>query len=128
MKVLNYFRVAICAIAVAFACSCEETKEAVITFPEASAVTIANGEEVELTFNAEAAWKLTVDKDWIVFVDNGENFNQLTGAAGSQTITITVIMAIMALFQMRDHANLATFLHNSFFLTRASSLYWYSLS
>lgn len=89
MKVFNYFRVALCAIAVAFACSCEETKEAVITFPEASEVTIANGEEVELTFNAEAAWKLTVDKDWIVFVDNGENFNQLTGAAGSQTITIT---------------------------------------
>lgn len=89
MKVFNYFRVALCAIAVAFACSCEETQEPVITFPEASDVTIANGEEVELTFNAEAAWKLTVDKDWIVFVDNGENFNQLTGAAGSQTITIT---------------------------------------
>ena len=89
MKVLNYFRVAICAIAVAFACSCEETKEAVITFPEASDVTLANGEEVELTFNAEAAWKLTVDKAWVVFVDNDETYNQLTGTAGSQTIKIT---------------------------------------
>ena len=89
MKVLNFFRVALCALAVAFACSCEETKEVVITFPEATDVTIANGEEVELTFNAEAAWKLTVDKDWIVFVEGEDTFQQLTGIAGPQTIKIT---------------------------------------
>ena len=89
MKVLNFFRVALCALAVAFACSCQETKEAVITFPEATDVTIANGQELELTFNAEAAWKLTVDKDWIVFVEGEDTFQQLTGTAGSQTIKIT---------------------------------------
>ena len=91
MKVLNFFRIALCTVAVAFASSCvDPNQEPTINFPEATNYDLAIDQELELSFKAEATWKLTTDKDWLKFVDpvlgNTETFD---GPAGDQTIKIT---------------------------------------
>ena len=47
MKVLNFFRVALCALAVAFACSCQETKEAVMALKDGDVVLLENTRKYE---------------------------------------------------------------------------------
>lgn len=59
-------------------------------FPEMQRVEIAAGDTKTLTFRADAAWKLTIDKTWCRFVDGDIETAQLQGAAGSQTIHVLV--------------------------------------
>ena len=91
MKVLNFFRIALCTVAVAFASSCvDPNQEPTINFPEATSYDLAIDQELELSFKAEAAWKLTTDKDWLKFVDPVLGTTEtLDGPAGEQTIKIT---------------------------------------
>ena len=91
MKVLNFFRIALCTVAVAFASSCvDPNQEPTINFPEATSYDLAIDQELELSFKAEATWKLTTDKDWLKFVDPVLGTTEtLDGPAGDQTIKIT---------------------------------------
>ena len=91
MKVLNFFRIALCTVAVAFASSCvDPNQEPTINFPEATSYDLAIDQELELSFKAEATWKLTTDKDWLKFVDPVIGTTEtLDGPAGDQTIKIT---------------------------------------
>ena len=91
MKVLNFFRIALCTVAVAFASSCvDPNQEPTINFPEATNYDLAIDQELELSFKAEATWKLTTDKDWLKFVDPVIGTTEtLDGPAGDQTIKIT---------------------------------------
>lgn len=91
MKVLNFFRIALCTVAVAFASSCvDPNQEPTINFPEATSYDLAIDQVLELSFKAEATWKLTTDKDWLKFVDPVLGTTEtLDGPAGDQTIKIT---------------------------------------
>ena len=91
MKVLNFFRIALCTVAVAFASSCvDPNQEPTINFPEATSYDLAIDQELELSFKAETTWKLTTDKDWLKFVDPVLGTTEtLDGPAGDQTIKIT---------------------------------------
>lgn len=89
----RYFA-AFAAAAAFFATSCsEENKEKEIVFPEAQEININIDETKTVSFNAEAAWKLSIDKPWLVFVDgegdNANKFSQLSGEAGDVVVTIT---------------------------------------
>ena len=60
-----------------------------ITFPEAQALQISIGETLPLSFEADADWKLTIDKQWLVFVDGEAQVSQLAGVAGPVSLTLT---------------------------------------
>lgn len=59
-------------------------------FPEKQTVEIAAGETQTLTFEADADWKLTVDKTWCRFMDGAVETAQLQGKAGNQTVNVVV--------------------------------------
>ncbi|MGN1233308.1 MAG: hypothetical protein ACI4UJ_07675 [Candidatus Cryptobacteroides sp.] len=69
---------------------CEQDEpEKKITFPEAQTLEISIDEQLPLSFEAEADWKLTIDKQWLVFVDGEAQVSQLAGVAGPVSLTLT---------------------------------------
>lgn len=68
------------AVAAMMSCSKENEKEKEPQFPAVQEVEIAAGESKELTFTAEADWKLTIDKTtWCMFDDKGVETAQVAG-------------------------------------------------
>lgn len=91
MKTLRYFAALAAAASVLFSgCSNDDPKEKEIVFPETQEVSINIDETKELSFMADADWKLSIDKPWLVFVDDlGNHVPQLSGVAGQSVVTIT---------------------------------------
>lgn len=86
-KTAFYVIMAFVALSALVGCNKEVAKEP--TFPQTQELTIAVGEQLDVTFTADAAWKLTIDANWLAFVDGEANVPQISGAAGEQTVTIT---------------------------------------
>lgn len=59
-------------------------------FPDMQTVEIAVGQTQELTFRADADWKLTVDKSWCRFDCDGEETAQVAGRAGEAAVVVRV--------------------------------------
>ena len=86
-KTAFYVITALAALSALAGCNKEVAKEP--TFPQTQELMIAVGEQLDVTFTADAAWKLTIDANWLAFVDGETIVPQLSGAAGEQTVTIT---------------------------------------
>ena len=79
------------AVAAMMSCSKENEKEKELQFPAVQEVEIAAGESKELTFTAEADWKLTIDKTtWCMFDDKGVETAQIAGEAGDVTVKVKI--------------------------------------
>lgn len=79
------------AVAAMMSCSKENEKEKEPQFPAVQEVEIAAGESKELTFTAEADWKLTIDKTtWCMFDDKGVETAQVAGEAGEVTVKVKI--------------------------------------
>ncbi len=79
------------AVAAMMSCSKENEKEKEPQFPAVQEVEIAAGESKELTFKAEANWKLTIDKTtWCMFDDKGVETAQVAGEAGEVTVKVKI--------------------------------------
>ena len=79
------------AVAAMMSCSKENEKEKEPQFPAVQEVEIAAGESKELTFTAEADWKLTIDKTtWCMFDDKGVETAQVAGEAGDVTVKVKI--------------------------------------
>lgn len=79
------------AVAAMMSCSKENEKEKEPQFPAVQEVEIAAGESKELTFTAEADWKLTIDKTtWCMFDDKGVETAQIAGEAGEVTVKVKI--------------------------------------
>lgn len=79
------------AVAAMMSCSKENEKEKEPQFPAVQEVEIAAGESKELTFKAEADWKLTIDKTtWCMFDDKGVETAQVAGEAGEVTVKVKI--------------------------------------
>lgn len=78
-------------VAAMMSCSKENEKEKEPQFPAVQEVEIAAGESKELTFTAEADWKLTIDKTtWCMFDDKGVETAQIAGEAGEVTVKVKI--------------------------------------
>ncbi|MGM9767502.1 MAG: hypothetical protein ACI3Z0_03435 [Candidatus Cryptobacteroides sp.] len=80
---------ALSAAMISFAGCKQDEPEKKITFPEAQSLEISIDEQLPLNFEAEADWKLTIDKQWLVFVDGEAQVSQLSGVAGPVSLTLT---------------------------------------
>ena len=80
---------AVSAAMVSLAGCKQDEPEKKITFPEAQTLEISIDEQLPLSFEAEADWKLTIDKQWLVFVDGEAQVSQLAGVAGPVSLTLT---------------------------------------
>ena len=69
------------------ACS-DDDEEVIVEFPQLQELACNVGETTSLTFNASADWQLTSSAIWCKFVANEEDVFAISGAAGSQTVTI----------------------------------------
>lgn len=79
------------AVAAMMSCSKENEKEKEPQFPAVQEVEIAAGESKELTFTAEADWKLTIDKTtWCMFDDKGVETAQVAGETGEVTVKVKI--------------------------------------
>lgn len=84
------------AAAVAAMASCtkdatEEEKPKEAAFPEKQQIEIPAGEQKQLSFTAEADWKLSIDKTtWCTFLDGEVETAQLSGLKGEVTVTVLV--------------------------------------
>lgn len=85
------------AAAVAAMMSCSKETRRRPQFPAVQEVEIAAGESKELTFTAEADWKLTIDKTtWCMFDDKGVETAQIAGEAGEVTVKVKSVMQVSA--------------------------------
>ena len=84
------------AAAVAAMASCtkdatEEEKPKEAAFPEKQQIEIPAGEQKQLSFTAEADWKLSIDKTtWCTFLDGEVETAQLSGLKGEVSVTVLV--------------------------------------
>ena len=84
------------AAAVAAMASCtkdatEEEKPKEAAFPEKQQIEIPAGEQKQLSFTAEADWKLSIDKTtWCTFLDSEVETAQLSGLKGEVNVTVLV--------------------------------------
>ena len=70
MKTNRFFAVLALTAAIFASAGCKKDEPVKkITFPEAQALQISIDETLPLSFEADADWKLTIDKQWLVFVD-----------------------------------------------------------
>ena len=90
MKTNRFFAVLALTAAIVASAGCKKDEpEKKITFPEAQTLQISIGETLPLSFEADADWKLTIDKQWLVFVDGEAQVSQLAGVAGPVSLTLT---------------------------------------
>ena len=90
MKTNRFFAVLALTAAILASAGCKKDEPVKkITFPEAQALQISIGETLPLSFEADADWKLTIDKQWLVFVDGEAQVSQLAGVAGPVSLTLT---------------------------------------
>ncbi len=99
MKTLNEMiaramtRTAILAMALIFG-SCSDSDDTTppgeVAFPDLQTLTVAAGNDDELTFTAEADWVLTSNAAWCRFVDGDFAETSVRGKAGEQRITLRI--------------------------------------
>ena len=90
MKTNRFFAVLALTAAILASAGCKKDEPVKkITFPEAQALQISIGETLPLSFEADADWKLTIDKQWLVFVDGEAQVSQIAGVAGPVSLTLT---------------------------------------
>ena len=90
MKTNRFFAVLALTAAIFASAGCKKDEPVKkITFPEAQALQISIGETLPLSFEADADWKLTIDKQWLVFVDGEAQVSQIAGVAGPVSLTLT---------------------------------------
>lgn len=94
MKKVFFSRFVMILSAILFLSGCTKDKKPVLVepeFPLIQEVVMSAGESRELSFSANLDWKLTIDKSWCRFDDNGVKTAQVSGTAGgNQTVTIVV--------------------------------------
>ncbi|MCD8275350.1 MAG: hypothetical protein LUC96_10280, partial [Alistipes sp.] len=61
-----------------------------VAFPEKEMITVNAGEDQELTFSADAEWKLSSNVGWCRFVDGEFVETTISGKAGDQSVMIRV--------------------------------------
>ena len=90
MKTNRFFAVLALTAAIFASAGCKKDEPVKkITFPEAQALQISIDETLPLVFEADADWKLTIDKQWLVFVDGEAQVSQIAGVAGPVSLTLT---------------------------------------
>lgn len=90
MKTNRFFAVLALSAAILASAGCKKDEPVKkITFPEAQALQISIDETLPLVFEADADWKLTIDKQWLVFVDGEAQVSQIAGVAGPVSLTLT---------------------------------------
>ena len=90
MKTNRFFAVLALSAAILASAGCKKDEPVKkITFPEAQALQISIDETLPLVFEADADWKLTIDKQWLVFVDGEAQVSQISGVAGPVSLTLT---------------------------------------
>ena len=90
MKTNRFFAVLALTAAILASAGCKKDEPVKkITFPEAQALQISIDETLPLSFEADADWKLTIDKQWLVFVDGEAQVSQIAGVAGPVSLTLT---------------------------------------
>ena len=90
MKTNRFFAVLALTAAIFASAGCKKDEPVKkITFPEAQALQISIDETLPLSFEADADWKLTIDKQWLVFVDGEAQVSQIAGVAGPVSLTLT---------------------------------------
>ena len=90
MKTNRFFAVLALTAAIFASAGCKKDEPVKkITFPEAQALQISIDETLPLVFEADADWKLTIDKQWLVFVDGEAQVSQISGVAGPVSLTLT---------------------------------------
>ena len=90
MKTNRFFAVLALTAAILASAGCKKDEPVKkITFPEAQALQISIDETLPLSFEADADWKLTIDKQWLVFVDGEAQVSQISGVAGPVSLTLT---------------------------------------
>ena len=90
MKTNRFFAVLALTAAILASAGCKKDEPVKkITFPEAQALQISIDETLPLVFEADADWKLTIDKQWLVFVDGEAQVSQISGVAGPVSLTLT---------------------------------------
>lgn len=82
---------ALVGLALLAACSSDnDDKVQDPVFPDMQTVEIAVGQAQELTFHADADWKLTIDKSWCRFDNDGAETAQVAGKAGDAAVVVRV--------------------------------------
>ena len=90
MKTNRFFAVLALTAAIFASAGCKKDEPVKkITFPEVQALQISIDETLPLSFEADADWKLTIDKQWLVFVDGEAQVSQIAGVAGPVSLTLT---------------------------------------
>ena len=90
MKTNRFFAVLALTAAILASAGCKKDEPVKkITFPEAQTLQISIDETLPLVFEADADWKLTIDKQWLVFVDGEAQVSQISGVAGPVSLTLT---------------------------------------
>ena len=90
MKTNRFFAVLALTAAILASAGCKKDEPVKkITFPEAQVLQISIDETLPLVFEADADWKLTIDKQWLVFVDGEAQVSQISGVAGPVSLTLT---------------------------------------
>ena len=90
MKTNRFFAVLALTAAILASAGCKKDEPVKkITFPEVQALQISIDETLPLSFEADADWKLTIDKQWLVFVDGEAQVSQIAGVAGPVSLTLT---------------------------------------
>ena len=90
MKTNRFFAVLALTAAILASAGCKKDEPVKkITFPEAQILQISIDETLPLSFEADADWKLTIDKQWLVFVDGEAQVSQIAGVAGPVSLTLT---------------------------------------
>ncbi len=90
MKTNRFFAVLALTAAILASAGCKKDEPVKkITFPEAQILQISIDETLPLVFEADADWKLTIDKQWLVFVDGEAQVSQIAGVAGPVSLTLT---------------------------------------
>ena len=90
MKTNRFFAVLALTEAIFASAGCKKDEPVKkITFPEAQALQISIDETLPLSFEADADWKLTIDKQWLVFVDGEAQVSQISDMAGPVSLTLT---------------------------------------
>ena len=82
---------ALVGLALLAACSSDnDDKVQDPVFPDMQTVEIAVGQAQKLTFHADADWKLTIDKSWCRFDNDGAETAQVAGKAGDAAVVVRV--------------------------------------
>ncbi|MDO4163278.1 MAG: hypothetical protein Q4D56_02665 [Bacteroides sp.] len=70
--------------------ACSDDEETVPEFPTAQTISCSAGDTPTLAFTANMTWQLSSSALWCKFVSNGTEYTDLTGEAGTQSISLKI--------------------------------------